>query len=95
MMEFLVRIDIDIPLDTPPERKQELLDAEAARARELMAAGVIVRIWRLPGRTANVGVWAAPDATALHEVLTSLPLFPYFTTQVEALAVHYLEAPAG
>jgi muconolactone D-isomerase len=93
MMEFLVRIDIDIPLDTPSERKQELLDAEAGRARELMAAGVIVRIWRLPGRTANVGVWAAPDATALHEVLTSMPLFPYFTVQVEALAVHYLEAP--
>jgi muconolactone D-isomerase len=93
MMEFLVRIDIDIPLDTSPERKQELLDAETARARELMTAGVIVRIWRLPGRTANVGVWAVPDATALHEVLTSMPLFPYFTVQVEALAVHYLEAP--
>jgi muconolactone D-isomerase len=92
MMEFLVRIDIDIPLETPSERRQELLDAEAERARELMAAGVIVRIWRLPGRTANVGVWAAPDATALHEVLTSMPLFPYFTVQVEALAVHYLEA---
>jgi muconolactone D-isomerase len=92
MMEFLVRIDIDIPLETPSERRQELLDAEAEHARELMAAGVIVRIWRLPGRTANVGVWAAPDATALHEVLTSMPLFPYFTVQVEALAVHYLEA---
>jgi muconolactone D-isomerase len=91
-MEFLVRIDIDIPLATPSERKQELLDAETVRARELMAEGVIVRIWRLPGRTANVGIWAAPDATALHDVLTSMPLFPYFTVHVEALAVHYLEA---
>jgi muconolactone D-isomerase len=51
-----------------------------------------VRIWRLPGQTANVGVWAAPDATALHEVLTSMPLFPWFRVEVEALAVHYVEA---
>jgi muconolactone D-isomerase len=91
-MEFLVRIHIDIPPDTPAERTRELQAAEAERARELMAAGVIVRIWRLPGRTANVGVWAAPDATALHDVLTSMPLFPFFTVDVEALAVHYLEA---
>jgi muconolactone D-isomerase len=93
-MEFLVRIDIDIPLDTPSERRQALQNAETERARALMAEGVIVRIWRLPGRTANVGVWAAPDATALHDVLTSMPLFPYFTVEVEALAVHYLEAEA-
>ena len=90
-MEFLVRIDIHLPADMPRERQAELRDAEAGRARELQSAGTIVRIWRLPGRTANVGVWAAPDATALHDAISSMPLFPWFSVEVEALAQHYLE----
>ena len=91
-MEFLVRIYIELPPEMPAERERELREAEAVRARELRAAGTIVRIWRLPGQTANVGVWAAPDATALHDVLASMPLFPWFRVEVEALALHYVEA---
>ena len=51
-----------------------------------------MRIWRIPGRLANVGVWSAPDATALHDALTSLPVFPYMDARVTALATHHLEA---
>ena len=91
-MEFLVRIYIELPPDMPADRERELREAEAVRARELRDQGTIVRIWRLPGQTANVGVWAAPDATALHDVLTSMPLFPWFRVEVEALALHYVEA---
>jgi muconolactone D-isomerase len=91
-MEFLVRIEIRMPADLPEERQRELRDAEARRATELREQGVLVRIWRVPGRTANIGIWSAPDATALHDVLTGLPLFPYFDATVEPLATHYLEA---
>ena len=91
-MEFLVRIYIDLPVDMPAERQAELREAEAKRARALRDQGTIVRIWRLPGQTANVGIWAAPDATALHDVLTGMPLFPWFRVEVEALATHYVEA---
>jgi muconolactone D-isomerase len=51
-----------------------------------------VRIWRIPGRTANVGIWEAPDATALHDLVSSLPLFPWLDVTVTPLARHYLEA---
>jgi muconolactone D-isomerase len=91
-MEFLVRIYIELPPDMPAERERELREAEATRARALRDAGTIVRIWRLPGQTANVGIWAAPDATGLHEALTSMPLFPWFRVEVDALATHYVEA---
>lgn len=91
-MEFLVRLAIDLPVDMPAPDRQALQTAEAERAGALRDGGTIVRIWRLPGRTANVGVWAAPDATALHDAICSLPLFPYLTVEVEALAQHYLEA---
>jgi muconolactone D-isomerase len=76
----------------PAPGRDELLAAEAARGRELRDAGTILRIWRIPGRTANAGIWSAPDATALHDALTSLPLFAWMSVQVTPLAVHPLEA---
>jgi muconolactone D-isomerase len=90
-MEFLVRLVTTLPPDLPEERRTQLLAAEAARGRELAEAGHLGYIWRLPGRLANVSVWRAADATALHELLTSLPLWPWMTVTVEALAVHALQ----
>ena len=90
-MEFLVSIDIRTPHDLDPERLAALQSAETARARELMAGGLLKRIWRIPGRRSNVSLYEAPDATALHAALTSLPLWPYMEIDVRPLAVHPLE----
>jgi muconolactone D-isomerase len=89
-VEFLVAIDIHLPTDLDPGERGVLLEAEAARGRELAAAGVLRAIWRVPGRLANRGIWTAVDATALHDALTSLPLWPYMDTTVTALARHPL-----
>lgn len=91
-MEFLVKIQVDLPPQVTEEERSKLIDAEANRGRELQAAETIVRIWRIPGRTANVGIWSAPDPTALHEAIASLPMFPYLRADVTPLATHYLEA---
>lgn len=91
-MEFLVRIQVNWPPETTPETRGRLTEAEAARGRELIEAGQLHRIWRLPGRTANVSLYEAVDATELHELLTSLPLWPLMEVSVEALAVHPLES---
>jgi muconolactone D-isomerase len=87
-MEFLVRIEIAVPADMPAQRSGELARREVERARELAAEGRLVRVWRVPGRRANVGLWSAADATQLHEALASLPLFPYMDIAVEPLARH-------
>ncbi len=91
-MEFLVQIQVLLPADMDPAVKAGLVEREQARGRELKDAGTIVRMWRIPGRVANVGIWQAADATALHEAIASLPLFPWIDAQVTALATHYLEA---
>jgi len=87
-VEFLVEIEI-APL--PAERRDELLAAEAAHGRHLVADGTIVRIWRIPGRTANAGIWAAADPTELHAAIASLPLYPWMDVRVTSLAAHPLE----
>lgn len=89
-MEFLVRTELTASLPADPEERSELLEAERTAGRHLLDRGVIAHIWRVPGRQANVAVMEAADATELHEVLTSLPLWPYTSVTVEALAIHPL-----
>ena len=93
-MEFLVHITIALPPGMPSDERQALYDAESARAASLATAGRLVRLWRIPGRTANWGLWHANDATELHDVLTSLPMWPYMDIEVTPLAEHPND-PAG
>lgn len=87
-MEFLVHIEIALPPGMPEVERRELYAAESAQAASLATAGRLVRLWRIPGRTANWGLWRANDATELHDALTSLPLWPYMDIEVMPLARH-------
>lgn len=87
-MEFLVRSENRLPPDTPAEKRDALRSAERARATELRAAGVLKRLWRVPGRNATVGLYEAADAAELHDALTSLPMAPWLDVTVEPLATH-------
>lgn len=89
-MQFLVEINVALPGGLPKSEREALLAAELVRGRELIAMGAISAIWRVPGALRNVGVWEAADATQLHALLASLPLFPWFSAEVTPLAVHPL-----
>jgi len=87
-MEFLVRSENRLPPEFPAERRAELRTAERARAMELRTAGVLKRLWRVPGRNATVGLYEAADPAELHDALMSLPMAPWLDVTVEALAQH-------
>lgn len=87
-MEFLVRLHNELPADTSAERCSELRGEERARAQVLREAGILIKLWRIPGSQDAVGLFAAADGTKLHEALTSLPMFPWLRITVEALATH-------
>jgi muconolactone D-isomerase len=89
-VRFLVQIEVQLPGAMPDDERERLLTAELERGRELVEAGAIWAIWRVPGGLRNVGVWEAPDATALHELIASLPLYRWLRSDVTPLADHPL-----
>ena len=87
-MEFLVHIEVRYPADGDQEELKSIAERERIRARELIAEGRIRRMWRIPGRRANWGIWEAPDATVLHEAIRSLPFWRWIEVEVHPLAQH-------
>jgi muconolactone delta-isomerase len=61
------------------------------RAQELIDAGFIQRIWRIPGGLHNVGIWRCESAGELHAAIASLPCFPWLEARVTAIAPHPAE----
>lgn len=87
-MEFLVRTENLLPNDIADDVRERLKKGERARAGELRADGVLKRLWRVPGRNATIGLYEAADPAALHDALTSLPMWKWMDVTVEALATH-------
>jgi muconolactone D-isomerase len=92
-MDFLVTLRQDWAALREHPRLDELVTAERDAGRALVDDGTIVRIWRLPGQRANVGIWRAADATELHAKLGRLPLSRWLDAEVTALATHELDLP--
>jgi muconolactone D-isomerase len=87
-VEFLVRTENLLPPDTPDDTRDQLRNAERERAQQLRDAGILKRLWRVPGRNATVGLYEADDPAALHDALASLPMWKWMDISVEALATH-------
>ena len=93
-MHFLVRAESHLPPAMTAAEREALVARETARGRELVAAGMIEAIWRIPGRTANVAIWRCADADELHAALCSLPAYSWMGIDVTPLATHPLSLRA-
>lgn len=87
-MLFMLRIDVAIPPEMPQSEKDRLRQSENARAEELIRKGTMVRIWRIVGCIANFSLWRADSLEELHEVVMSMPMFPYMTIDVTPVINH-------
>lgn len=87
-MLFKVEMNVDIPLTFDPAQAAALKASEKARFQELQASGVWRHIWRVVGQYSNVSIFDVESNAALHDLLTSLPLYPFMTMTVTALCRH-------
>lgn len=87
-MLFHVEMEVRLPHDMPSDKADELKRTEKARCHQLMRDGTWRHLWRVAGRYANVSVFDVKSHDELHEILMSLPLFPFMAIQVTALCRH-------
>jgi muconolactone D-isomerase len=87
-MLFHVNIAVRIPHDVDPEKIKDLSAQEHERAKELQQQGKWLHLWRVAGKYANVSVFNVDSPAELHEILNSLPLYPFMEIEVMALCHH-------
>ncbi|MBH1986659.1 MAG: muconolactone Delta-isomerase [Burkholderiales bacterium] len=87
-MLFKVEMVVKLPTDMPQAQQDELKKTERELAQKLQASGKWRHLWRVVGQYANVSIFDVDSAEELHQLLTSLPLFPHMEMQVTALCRH-------
>ncbi|MDE8670961.1 muconolactone Delta-isomerase [Pseudarthrobacter sp. H3Y2-7] len=87
-MLYLVRMDVNLPLDMSQERADAVKSQERKYSQQLQRDGRWVHLWRVVGEYSNYSVFDVSDNDELHELLSGLPLFPYMDMKVTPLAKH-------
>lgn len=88
-MLFHVEMNVKIPHDLEETVVNDLKAKERALSQELQRSGKWVSIWRVVGKYANISIFNVDNPGELHDILSSLPLFPYMEIEVTALCKHY------
>ncbi len=87
-MLYMVRMDVELPVDMPKEAADAIKAQEKAYAQDLQRAGKWLHLWRIVGEYANISIFDAENNDELHTMLSNLPLFPYMRVKVTPLAKH-------
>jgi muconolactone D-isomerase len=87
-MLFMVEMEVRFPHDMDPAEIEDLKARERAFAQEIQRDGRWLHLWRVAGRYANVSIFDVASPDELHELLSSLPLFPYIDAHATPLARH-------
>ena len=87
-MLFQVEMDVRLPHDFQAEKVEALKQTERARAQELQRAGIWRHLWRVAGRYSNVSIFDVSGPQDLHDILSSLPLFPFIDMRITPLCRH-------
>jgi muconolactone D-isomerase len=90
-MEFLVDMVTTVPDGTSEDAVTDIRTREAAHSRELAAQGSLLRLWRpplAPGEWRSLGLFSAPDAEQLAQILAAMPLRVWRHDTVTPLTPH-------
>jgi muconolactone delta-isomerase len=90
-VEFLITLTVRIPAGTAEEVVEEAYAREAAHSCALGAEGHLLRLWRVPLRSAErraLGLWRARDASEMQAILEGLPMIDWMDTETTPLVAH-------
>jgi muconolactone D-isomerase len=83
---YMVRSASRVPWGMEREVASELGERQRARSAELRESGVCLHHWRAAAQHVSYAVYDVASNAELHDLLMSLPLYPYSTAEVVPLA---------
>ncbi|NTJ62346.1 muconolactone Delta-isomerase [Agrobacterium rhizogenes] len=87
-MLFYVEMTVELPYELPHQLAVDLKATEKERAHELQRSGKWRHLWRMAGQYANISIFDVSGPGELHEILSTLPLFPFMRIKVAPLCRH-------
>jgi muconolactone D-isomerase len=87
-MLFMVEMEVRLPPDMDPAEADDLKARERDVSEAIQRDGRWPHLWRVAGRYANVSIFDVDSVDELHELISSLPLFPYIDARATPLARH-------
>ena len=87
-MLFQVEMNVKVPVGYDQDKFASLKQAEKERFQELQNSGQWRHIWRVVGAYANISIFDVQSNARLHDILMSLPLFPFMEITVKPLCRH-------
>ena len=83
-----VEMTVIIPLDLDKGEVERIKSVEKVYSQQLQESGEWRHLWRVAGRYANVSIFDVASNEALHDILSTLPLFPFMRISVTPLCRH-------
>jgi len=87
-MLFHVQMDVNLPYDLPKAEADELKKVEKSRSQDLQASGKWRHLWRIAGNYSNISIFDVESVQELHDIISTLPLFPFMEIAVTPLCRH-------
>ncbi|MGE6474018.1 muconolactone Delta-isomerase [Psychrobacter sp. NPDC078631] len=87
-MLYHVRMDVLLPTDMNADKVSELKQAEKSLSHKLQEQGKWRHIWRLAGEYSNFSIFDVESNEELHDIMMSLPLYPYMKVEITPLLRH-------
>lgn len=87
-MLFQVRMDVKIPAHLSEAEVNDLKSREKALAQQLQQSGKWRHLWRIAGQYANTSIFDVASNEESHNLLLSLPLYPFMQIEVTPLCRH-------
>jgi muconolactone D-isomerase len=78
---FQVDMEVKIPHGLDPVYVEGLKATEKARAQDLQRSGKWRHLWRVAGQYRNISIFDVDSNAELHDILMSLPLFPFMVVR--------------
>ena len=90
-MEFLVKLEVNVPNGTEPSAVEERYAAEASASANMAEEGHFLRLWQIEGvagRSTAIGLYRADTESQLDGLLRGMPLYDWMQVTVTPLGPH-------